>query len=47
MLILSESVEISLMFVIETLEEVAESMDNIRKAASEISTEQREELVNT
>ena len=30
-----------------TLEEVADSMENIRKAASELTTEQREELVNT
>ena len=31
----------------ETLEEIASSMGNIQKAASEISTEQSEELVNT
>ncbi len=30
-----------------TLEEIASSMGNIQKAASEISTEQSEELVNT
>ena len=30
-----------------TLEEIASSMENIQKAASEISTEQSEELVNT
>ena len=31
----------------ETLEEIASSMGNIQKAASEISKEQSEELVNT
>ena len=30
-----------------SLEEIAKSMENIQKAASEISTEQSEELVNT
>ena len=30
-----------------TLGELAESMDKIKAAAEEISTEQREELVNT